>query len=240
MRRLCGLQWRPAAVTLARARPQQVTPYRDFFRAPVRFGAPRSALVFPARILEQPNAGADPDERTRLSQLAAELDTARPGSVTERTLRALSRMVIAMPPSGDKVAEVLGIKRRRLRERLEAEGSSIKGLLEVVRCELARQLLEQSRMPISEIAATLHYSQPGAFSRAFKGWTGKTPRQWRTTAARTSISGNGQLDSRRQRILQQHRDGHRPHATRHGRDGGRDLRGRCVIDVADELVVRGG
>jgi AraC-like DNA-binding protein len=184
MRRLCGLQWRPAAVTLARARPQQVTPYRDFFRAPVRFGAPRSALVFPARILEQPNAGADPDERTRLSQLAAELDTARPGSVTERTLRALSRMVIAMPPSGDKVAEVLGIKRRRLRERLEAEGSSIKGLLEVVRCELARQLLEQSRMPISEIAATLHYSQPGAFSRAFKGWTGKTPRQWRTTAMR--------------------------------------------------------
>ncbi len=39
-------------------------------------------------------------------------------------------------------------------------------------------------MPIGEIAATLHYSRPGAFSRAFKGWTGKTPRQWRAAAGR--------------------------------------------------------
>ena len=87
-----------------------------------------------------------------------------------------------MPPSTDRVAQVLGIKPRRLRERLEAEGSSVKELLEDLRCELARQLLENSRMPIAEIAATLHYSKPGAFSRAFKGWTGKTPQQWRMTA----------------------------------------------------------
>ena len=73
-------------------------------------------------------------------------------------MRALTRMVIAMPPSSDKVAEVLGFDARRLRERLEAEGSSVKGLLEALRCELARQLLEESRLPIGEIAATLHYS----------------------------------------------------------------------------------
>jgi len=101
-------------------------------------------------------------------------------------------MVIATPPSSDKVAAVLGIKPRRLREKLEAEGSSVKGLLEDLRCELARQLLEESRMPIGEIAATLHYSQPGAFTRAFKGWTGETPRQWRRGVgrrARTAEAG---------------------------------------------------
>jgi AraC-like DNA-binding protein len=70
------------------------------------------------------------------------------------------------------------------RERLEAEGSSVKELLADLRCELARQLLEESHMPIGDIASTLHYSKPGAFSRAFKGWTGKTPRQWRKTVSR--------------------------------------------------------
>jgi AraC-like DNA-binding protein len=171
-------------------------PYRSFFRAPIRFDATRSALVFPARFLDQPVAGADLVAGVRLLALAAELDAARPATVTELTMRALSRMVIAMPPSSDKVAEVLGIKPRRLRERLEAEGSSVKDLLEDLRCELARQLLEESRLPIGEIAATLHYSKPGAFSRAFKGWTGKTPRQCRQAVgrrARTSKAGDRPL-----------------------------------------------
>jgi AraC-like DNA-binding protein len=184
MRSLCGPRWSPAEVMLSRARPPSVSPYRAFYRAPIRFDAPRSAVIFPAWHLDLPIAGTDPDERRRLAALAAELDSARPASVTELTLRTLGRMIVALPPSGDKVAEVLGIKRRRLRERLAAEGTSIKALLEDLRCELARQLLEGSRMPIGEIASTLHYSKPGAFSRAFKAWTGKTPRQWRASTSR--------------------------------------------------------
>jgi AraC-like DNA-binding protein len=182
MRSLCGARWTPSEVLLSRDRPRLVAPYRSYFRAPIKFDAPRSALVFPARFLDQPVAGADPAARSRLLALAAELDAARPATVTELTVRALTRMVIATPPSSDKVAQALGIRPRRLRERLEAEGSSVKGLLESLRCELARQLLEESRLPIAEIAATLHYSSPGAFSRAFKGWTGETPREWRKAA----------------------------------------------------------
>ena len=184
MRCLCGARWTPSEVMLSRERPRNIGPYRSFFRAPIRFDAPRSGLLFPACHLDQTIAGADPVARMRLLKLAAELEAARPSTVTELTVRALSRMVIAMPPSGDKVAEVLGIKPRRLRERLEAEGSSVKELLADLRCELARQLLEESHMPIGDIASTLHYSKPGAFSRAFKGWTGKTPRQWRRTVGR--------------------------------------------------------
>lgn len=178
MRRMCGARWAPSSVMLSRAKPRVLQPYRSFFRAPVLLDAPHSALVFPADVLAQPLVDADPAEGNRLRRLAAALDAAKPATVTELTVRALSRMVIAMPPSTDKVATMIGIKPRRLRERLEAEGSSVKELLEDLRCELARQLLETS-LPIGEIAATLHYSKPGAFSRAFKAWTGKTPRQWR-------------------------------------------------------------
>jgi AraC-like DNA-binding protein len=186
MRRLCGPRWTPAQVTLSRKRPQVPGPYRAYFRAPIRFDAPHSALVFPPHYLDQAVVGADPAAGKQLLQLATELDGAWPATLTELTVRALSRMVIVVAPSSSRVAEALGIKPRRLRERLEAEGSSVKELLADLRCELARQLLENSRMPIGEVAATLHYSRPGAFSRAFKGWTGKTPRQWRKTAAHSA------------------------------------------------------
>jgi AraC-like DNA-binding protein len=184
MRRLSGPWWMPTAVMLSHARPRNLRPYRSFFRAPVTLDAPHSALVFPAHWLDRAVADDDPVAGHRLLSLAAELDAARPATVTELTIRALSRLVIATPPSTDRVAQALGFKPRRLRQRLEAEGSSVKELLEDLRCERARQLLEVSRMPIAEIAATLHYSRPGAFSRAFKGWTGRTPRQWRTAAWR--------------------------------------------------------
>jgi AraC-like DNA-binding protein len=182
MRHLCGPQWIASEVTLSHGPPHSLRPYRSFFRAPLRFDAARSAVIFPARYLEQPIAGADPAMRTHLLRLAAELESARPATITEQTIRALTRINIAMPPSAANVAAALQVDPRRLRERLAAEGHSVKELVEELRGELARQLLEETRLPVSDVAATLHYSRPGAFSRAFKAWTGTTPRQWRAAA----------------------------------------------------------
>lgn len=184
MRSMLGPRWAPSEVLLAHAQPRHIGQYRSFFRAPIRFNAPRSALVFPADQLDRPIQGADPLERDRLSEIVTDMESARPSTIREVVLEAISRMVIAVPPTGDRIAQVVGIKRRRLREQLEAEGTSFKELLEEVRSTLARQLLEESRLPIGDIAQTLHYSKPGALSRAFKGWTGKTPRQWRRSAVR--------------------------------------------------------
>jgi AraC-like DNA-binding protein len=184
MRHLCGAQWVPSEVTFPHGPPHRLRPYRSFFRAPLRFDAARSAVTFPAQCLKQPIAGADPKQRRHLLTLAAELEAAHPATLTEQTIRALTRINIAMPPSAANVAAALKIDPRRLRERLAAEGHSVKELVEDLRCGLARQLLEETRLPISDVATTLHYSRPGAFSRAFKAWTGKSPRQWRATAAR--------------------------------------------------------
>ena len=79
---------------------------------------------------------------------------------------------------------MLGVSERTLRRRLAADGTSVKALIAEVRGEIARQLLAETRMPIQEIAATLSYAAPGAFSRAFKGWTGKTPQEYRAAAVR--------------------------------------------------------
>ena len=60
LRALCGSDWAPLEVLLPRSAPPDTAPYSGFFRAPVRFDEEMAALVFPAELLEQPIAGADP------------------------------------------------------------------------------------------------------------------------------------------------------------------------------------
>jgi AraC-like DNA-binding protein len=52
-------------------------------------------------------------------------------------------------------------------------------LVEQTRRDLALHYLRQ-RLPISELAPLLGYSETSAFSRAFRRWFGVSPRQWRT------------------------------------------------------------
>jgi AraC-like DNA-binding protein len=184
MRQLRGPSWSPMAILLPRARPANVAPYRAAFHAPLRFDAALAAIEFPASDLDQRVAGATAGEHLRLQALLAESDAAIANSMTDVVLRTLTRMVFASRPSADRVAMAVGMTRRRLHERLAAEGCRYSDLLADVRCEIARQLLVETRLPAGDVAATLHYSSPGAFSRAFKEWTGTTPRALRATAGR--------------------------------------------------------
>ena len=184
MRQLRGRSWSPTAVLLPRARPANLAPYRAVFRAPLRFDAAIAAIEFPSADLEMALAGASIGGQHRLQSLLAESDAVAAMSMTDAVLRTITRMVFASRPSADRVAMAVGLTRRRLHERLAAEGTTYSDLLADVRCEIARQLLVETRLPVGDVAATLHYSSPGAFSRAFKEWTGTTPRALRATAGR--------------------------------------------------------
>jgi AraC-like DNA-binding protein len=182
MRSLCGRDWVPSVVEVAHSPPQQIAPYRAILAAPIRFDAPRTAVVFPKRLLDQRIVGAQSSERKRLARLVADIEASGPPTVTEYVARALARMVLDAAPSEERLACMLKISQRTLRRRLEAEGTSVKALVAEVRGEMARQLLAETTMPVKEIASTLNYAGPGIFSRAFKSWTGRTPRTFRAAA----------------------------------------------------------
>jgi AraC-like DNA-binding protein len=182
MRSLCGRDWAPSAVEVAHGPPQQIAPYRTVLSATIRFNAPRTALVFPKRLLDRRLDGAQSTERKRLARLVADIEASAPPTVTEYVARALARMVLDAAPSEERLARMLKISQRTLRRRLGAEGTSVKALVAEVRGEIACQLLAETKMPVKEIAAALNYAGPGIFSRAFKSWTGRTPRAYRTAA----------------------------------------------------------
>lgn len=186
MRSLCGPAWRPTEAWLPRSRPQRVGPYRACLRATLRFDSPHAAIVFPTADLERRPRRVQPEVRRRVMHIIETMENARPDTTSERVVRELSRSLLVGAPSGARIAATLGISRRRLHERLAAEGTRYSELLADIRCEIARQLLEGTRMPAGEIATALHYSSPGAFSRAFRAWTGMTPREVRLAGSRAA------------------------------------------------------
>jgi len=73
---------------------------------------------------------------------------------------ALPQFVLNGATSADHVARFFGIHTRTLRKRLRAEGTHLQKLVDQTRFGLARQLLRETELAVSEIAAALHFSDP--------------------------------------------------------------------------------
>jgi len=68
---------------------------------------------------------------------------------------------------------------RTLQRRLAAAGLSYHALLDTVRRETAERCVADAELSLGEIAYLVGYSEPAAFHRAFKRWTGVTPQAYR-------------------------------------------------------------
>ena len=79
----------------------------------------------------------------------------------------------------EECAAQLGISSRTLRRRLQERGLSYQDIADSVRADFARSYLESSRLSIECIAERLGCSEPTSFSRAFRRWTGMSPREFR-------------------------------------------------------------
>ena len=75
----------------------------------------------------------------------------------------------------DAVATTLAVSRRTLTRRLADEHESFRQILDDVRRDFARALLRDRSLSIGDIAFFLQYSEPAAFHRSFRRWTGQTP-----------------------------------------------------------------
>jgi len=179
MRQLCGAGWQPEAVLLPRKRPADIRPYREHFAAPLRFDSIMAAVIFPERYLSQTIADADP----LLHQVLADSASAAIAGA-ERILhgdvqRTIQLLLLSQQCSRQEVARRLGLHERTLGRRLQASGTTFQRLLDATREEMARQLLSDTRVPVSRIASALGYGDPTVFTRAFVRWTGRTPSRFR-------------------------------------------------------------
>jgi AraC-like DNA-binding protein len=172
MRELSGARWRPERVLFSHLKPADTSAYRRFFQAPCEFNSERTALVFPAGLLDRVLASADPE---RLRVLEVQAHAKDKSDVALRLRRTLRTLLLGQGVSAEEVARLLSMHRRTLNRRLRAEGTTFQTLLDEVRFEAACQLLDTALTPITEIAVSLGYAETSAFSRAFRRWSGATP-----------------------------------------------------------------
>jgi AraC-like DNA-binding protein len=164
------------AVHLTRERPAQAAEYERILRAPVTFGAAWNALrIEPAWLtleIHRPNLYAFGVFNGRADALLKSL-------VDSKTARGqVEALLIPLLHTGElgmeEIAGVMDLSRQTLYRRLKAEGVSFDQVLDTLRHRMALDYLE--RLSVSETAYLVGFSETSAFSRAFKRWTGVSPR----------------------------------------------------------------
>ncbi len=175
-RELSAVPFRLTTVDFTHRAPDDIAAYRAWFGSPVVFGAERTQLVMPASALTATLVSSDPKLLVILSRAADELgrrSTTDP-TLTAQTKRVLREALRSDDATVERVASKLGLTGRSLQRRLKDEGTAFQTVREDVRRELAQRYLDDD-LSIAEISFLLGFSEPSAFFRAFKRWTGQTP-----------------------------------------------------------------
>jgi len=187
LKAICSPQWKAAHVQFSHGRPKDPRPYRRLFGPQVRFDAEVSGIVFASSLLDQAIPGADPQLRELVLQAIRQTRASSTMSFADLVRAALHQMVLSGTSSAENVALLFGVHERTLRKRLTAEGTSLQRLVSQTRLELAKQLLENTDLPLSEIASALHFADAAVFSRAFRTWAKTNPREWRIRRDRRAV-----------------------------------------------------
>jgi AraC-like DNA-binding protein len=151
------------------------------FGCRVRFNANRNALVFRSSDLDRPFVTHNEE---LVAALGTHLDSelkARNASknVGEQVKQTLRRSMAGKRPSLQDVAQELGLSARTLQRRLTDAGITFQELVEETRRELARHYLKQRNVELNEAAFLLGFEDANSFFRAFQGWEGTSPTEWR-------------------------------------------------------------
>jgi AraC-like DNA-binding protein len=183
-RQLSTLPFRVTAVEFTHRAPGDPAAYRAWFDAPVRFGAETTQMVIPATVLDGSLKSADPSLLAILTRAADELARRGPAdpTMTAQVARVLREALRSDDGHIDRVAAKVGLTARSLQRRLKDEGTSFQVVREQTRRELAQRYLDD-KLSIAEISFLLGFSEPSAFFRAFKRWTGTTPLEARRRLA---------------------------------------------------------
>jgi AraC-like DNA-binding protein len=177
---LANLQF-PKAIRFTHAEPSYRAEYDRIFNVPLFFGSHMNALLVDKAFLNMKLPRTNPYLSEVLSARAEELLKSLEDSKTTRG--RVENLLIPILHTGearvDMIASKLGLSRQTLFRILKGEGVTFEQVLDELRHKLALYYLNGKKVPVNQTAYLLGFSQPAAFSRAFKRWTGSSPRMAR-------------------------------------------------------------
>jgi AraC-like DNA-binding protein len=179
--RRAGAEVVPSRVWLSCARPSTIEPLSLAFGThELSFGHPDFGLALPFAIASQQLPGGDPVMLATAQHLASFALASAPRAGSFATTVA-ARVEAALPSDidADTVAAALHMSARTLQRRLEDERTRFSEVVDAVREKLARKLVLDPELALSDVAFRVGFSDAATFSRAFKRWTGLPPGAFR-------------------------------------------------------------
>ncbi len=161
------------------ARPH-ASDYLYQFPGPVQFSCGQSQLSFDAAYLDMPIRRRKADLQTFLARAPEDwiFVSFAEQMVCHRVRQYLADCLPATPTI-ETVAKDLHFSVRTLCRRLTAEGTTFQTVKDEVRRDIAILRLTRTSDAIAAIAYDIGFDNPTAFHRAFRHWTGSTPKAYR-------------------------------------------------------------
>ncbi|GAB3270472.1 AraC family transcriptional regulator [Parahaliea aestuarii] len=180
---LCGRTIELKRVDFKGAAPQRLEKYETLFHAPLYFNQSSDLLYFDSACLSWPVVHTEHSLQEFLRTapyqlLIMDIDPDR-NNLAAQVKAMIGHDFSEGFPSFEAISSALHMSAPTLRRRLKREGTTFQQIKDEARCDAARLHLGRPELSINEVALQLGFTDPSAFHRSFKKWTGQTPGQFR-------------------------------------------------------------
>ncbi|RLQ23277.1 helix-turn-helix domain-containing protein [Seongchinamella sediminis] len=159
--------------------PPHAELYETIFSCPIQFDSVDTKLYFDAAILDKPLPQASPQSAALYEVICEKRSISRnQGNVAWRVWQIIVDNPTE-PPTIDQMAKQLHCSSRTLSRKLQEQGWTYQQLLDQVREIHARRYLSDPTLSLTQVAHCLGYADNSGFQRAFKKWTGHSPKTYR-------------------------------------------------------------
>ncbi len=170
----------PISVHLVQNAPDCKNKYNDFYNIDVTFNSKENCILLPYPEVIEPLAGGNQHLARLNDQIMINyLTTLEKKDILHQVKNAIVNRLPSGHISKDIVAQHLNMSTRSMQRKLKQQQTSFTLLLKKTRTELAKSYLKDPDNNLAEISFLLGFSQPSSFSRAFKRWSGLTPKEFK-------------------------------------------------------------
>jgi AraC-like DNA-binding protein len=186
VRDLTNKRWRPLAVEFEHDVTGRADTLSQFFNAPVHGNCAANQLIIANTDLEKPlrwrfETGEQeivPILERHLMELLRLSEGEHPDSAAKRVDALVARRLGRAEVTIDAIAREMNMSGRNLRRHLSEEGTSFRQILQAHRRVAIEAILGSNGARLSVLANRMSYSDSAVLSRAFKSWTGMSPRAY--------------------------------------------------------------
>lgn len=176
-------KYTPASVFFTHKAHGNEACYADYFNCPVIFSSEFNGIVMNNVELQDSLRKADVELNNVLvqhaqSMLAHQTFSSPLEVIKDYVIKTLPNHV----PDIEEVADYLNLSVRSTQRKLQDYGTSFTQVLDAIRKELALTYLRQTHNSVLYVSERIGFSEQSAFQRAFKRWTGTTPRRYRVSS----------------------------------------------------------